>query len=111
MSSVDLKLSADLWLDTAVIWKTTPKPAFATAPELFPDPGQRHGVLSGKLFGVQKQGEVGNQKSSAGSLLISLFFLTYYFPDLHFVREKKKKKKQKKTKHNKAVKTFSLSQK
>lgn len=68
MSSVDLKLSADLWLDTALLWKTTPTPAFAIAPELFPDPGQRHGVLSGKLFGVQKQGEVGNQKSSAGSL-------------------------------------------
>lgn len=74
MSSVDLKLSADLWLDTALLWKTTPTPASAIAPELFPDPGQRHGVLSGKLFGVQKQGEVGNQKSSAGSLLISLFF-------------------------------------
>lgn len=69
-----MKLSADLWLDTAVLWKTTPTPAFATAPELFPDPGQRNGVLSGKLFGVQKQGEVGNQKSSAGTLLISLFF-------------------------------------
>lgn len=109
MSSVDLKLSADLWLDTALLWKTTPTPAFAIAPELFPDPGQRHGVLSGKLFGVQKQGEVGNQKSSAGSLLVSLSPLTYYFPDLHFVPEKKKQ--QKKTKHNKAVKTFSLSQK